>query len=531
MVLIFQELRLAMLPQNFNFPTRNKVDDYKSSLLPDHVISDDTKTSSPVIEVIENTVNSLCNLSDKPEITEVYVSAKYGLDGSGSHSYRHQLSGDAETTDTEAKDNNYIGSFWCPLDIKDKDENVLWKNPLPNSILYARPTALVKAKETRENIKEHFEPTLDDLVAMENVPFLSSSGRLMHVKTEISMVDGKMVDLLMGDSGSFCHYCNVTRLKANQLHEILQKNFNIEKSYEEIMKTWEALENGDIAYNDPLRHGQCHAPILKKDIKFFAVLHQKLRGLDHCLKIHYHLTSGQTHTWSEANPRVKNALKIGKEEVIRVVREKCGFQLDTPTQDGGNTNNGPIADRYFDPKNREAICSTIKNTVDRENFSILLSKYNIMLSLTQQVNSSKTVDPLKVKEVGYDLMIFLRQSFDWAMITPSVHQMCAHSWELFVVTEGKPIAKFSEQSGESWNKFIRAYKSGAACKARQMSIKLNTRDVFTRMMIKTHPVIANKKRQISCGKCCELGHTARSCRKDASTVETLERSIIGNCYV
>lgn len=86
MVLIFQELRLAMLPQNFNFPTRNKVDDYKSSLLPDHVISDDTKTSSPVIEVIENTVNSLCNLSDKPEITEVYVSAKYGLDGSGSHS-------------------------------------------------------------------------------------------------------------------------------------------------------------------------------------------------------------------------------------------------------------------------------------------------------------------------------------------------------------------------------------------------------------------------------------------------------------
>ena len=50
-----------------------------------------------------------------------------------------------------------------------------------------------------------------------------------------------------------------------------------------------------------------------------------------------------------------------------------------------------------------------------------------MLSLTQQVNSKKTVDPLKVKEVWYDFMIFLRQSFDWTMITPSVHQMCACS--------------------------------------------------------------------------------------------------------
>ena len=35
--------------------------------------------------------------------------------------------------------------------------------------------------------------------------------------------------------------------------------------------------------------------------------------------------------------------------------------------------------------------------------------YNIMLSLTQ-VNSKKSVDPQKVKEVGYDFMIFLRQS-------------------------------------------------------------------------------------------------------------------------
>ena len=134
------------------------------------------------------------------------------------------------------------------------------------------------------------------------------------------------------------------------------------------------------------------------------------------------------HNWLEANPWVKDALKIGKEEKIRVVREKCGFRLDTTTQDGGNSNNGPIADRYFDPnKSGSHMFNNQKYSWNRETFSILFAKYNIMLSLTQQVNSKKTVDPLKVKEVWYDFMIFLRQSFDWTMITRSVHQMCACS--------------------------------------------------------------------------------------------------------
>ena len=29
------------------------------------------------------------------------------------------------------------------------------------------------------------------------------------VHTELSMIDGKMVDLIQGDSGSFCHYFNI----------------------------------------------------------------------------------------------------------------------------------------------------------------------------------------------------------------------------------------------------------------------------------------------------------------------------------
>ena len=69
-----------------------------------------------------------------------------------------------------------------------------------------------------------------------------------------------------------------------------------------------------------------------------------MRILDHCLKIHDHLTLGQTHNGSEANLRVKDALKIGKEEVIRVVRENVGSTLKLQLK-------MVVIDRFFDFEN------------------------------------------------------------------------------------------------------------------------------------------------------------------------------------
>ena len=47
----------------------------------------------------------------------------------------------------------------------------------------------------------------------------------------------------------------------------------------------------------------------------------------------------------------------------------------------------------------------------------------------------------------------------------------------------------TEQVGESWIKYIKADKLGTASKALQMSVKLNTWDIFTRRMIRTHPCV------------------------------------------
>ena len=187
--------------------------------------------------------------------------------------------------------------------------------------------------------------------------------------------------------------------------------------------------------------------------------------------------------------------------------------MDTPTSNGGNTNTGGLAKRYFDPKNREIIGSCINNQKDRENFVVPLGYFNKILSITQCSDTQKVVDSEKLKYLGMDLMLHHKRSFPFAVISQSVHQMCAHSHQLFEITEGKPIGIYAEQSVESWNKYIRAYKSGPAAKARQMSIKLNTKDIFVRMAAASHPYVAEKRRKLLCSYCSRTDHTVRSCSK------------------
>ena len=54
-----------------------------------------------------------------------------------------------------------------------------------------------------------------------------------------------------------------------------------------------------------------------------------------------------------------------------------------------------------------------------------------------------------------------------------MHQLCCHYWEIFVLTEGNPIAKYSEQGSEAWNKYIRVYQRGPGCRAKLMNSNVN----------------------------------------------------------
>ena len=539
----YQKLRSYLHDYQINLPVRNEVDKYKKSLQCAFTV-EATKTSCEFPVLVADTVKPLLKLQSVPVKDEdiVHVEGKMGIDGSGSHQIRHQLAENDEEDEVEDGDDDeqqkkseksYIGIFWCPLSIQ-VNNKLVWSNIMPNSTMYSRPLCLLREKENRESVTEHFTPYIDAAHSMETAREVtaidSNHSPMLSVHTELSMVDGKMVDLIQGDSGSFCHHCNATRAQANDLTCIMQ-GFVIEKSVDKMLETWEQIESGAMAYDNPDRAGQCHKPLNKDNMQFFAILHQKLRSLDNVLKLLYHLVSGQTHTWSETNANVKDAVAAAKKEAIDHIRNKCKFLVDCPTQIGGNTNTGPLSDKFFSVKHREDICNLIRKTSDKSAFSELLSFFNKMLTITQQCDSTKIVKIDMVKQLGQQLMVHYKQSFPFAMISPSVHQMCAHSWELFTMTEGKPISVYAEQSGEAWNKHIRAYKSGPAARARQCSIRLNTQDIFTRMLVQSHPLIASRRKIHQCKRCDKHGHTIRSCPMNISTVLDAEKSFIASCYI
>ena len=423
----YQKLRTYLLVHSINLPIRNDVDIYKKTLMCEYKV-ENTKTYCEFPVLVRDTVQALLKLNKRliEDHDEVHVEGKLGIDGSGSHQVRHQLAEHSETQEEGVENKNelnYIGVFWCPLSIN-VNGNEVWSNPLPNSIMYSRPLCLMREKENRESVHEHFKPYIDAAHNMETASnvILNDHPQLLSVKTELSMVDGKMVDLIQGDSGSFCHYCNVTKAQANDITCILQ-GFVINKSVEEMVEKWDQLESGEMTYNNPGRLGQCHKPMNRKDLRFFAIMHQLLRSLDNCLKILYHLVSGQVHTWSESNANVKDALKAAKKETINHIRSACEFLVDCPTQNGGTTNTGPVAEKFFSTKHRDPLCRVIKNSDNRLAFSTLLSYFNKMLSITQQCDTTKVVNVDMVRQLGIDLMVFYKQNFPFAMISPSIHQV------------------------------------------------------------------------------------------------------------
>ena len=79
------------------------------------------------------------------------------------------------------------------------------------------------------------------------------------------------------------------------------------------------------------------------------------------------------------------------------------------------------------------------------NFWILLSFFHKMFSITQRCDNMVAI-PHKVTKLGTALMVHIKEAFPFAVISPSVHQMAAHSGQLFELTEGQSIAIYAENS-------------------------------------------------------------------------------------
>ena len=157
------------------------------------------------------------------------------------------------------------------------------------------------------------------------------------------MIDGKMASLLQGDSGAPCHYCHCTKSEHNNTVCILQ-GFTITKNYDSCMEIWQNIAVGDIDWSNPERAGQCHKPLVS--IMNFSILHWKLRSFDFVLNVYYRLIAG-VHIWVESDKQQLAFVNAAKGQARDFIRARLGMLIDTPTSEGGYTNNGVLAERFF----------------------------------------------------------------------------------------------------------------------------------------------------------------------------------------
>ena len=90
------------------------------------------------------------------------------------------------------------------------------------------------------------------------------------------------------------------------------------------------------------------------------------------------------------------------------------------------------------------------------------------------------------------LYLFILNTFPWANITPTLHKVLAHAPEIIITfNNGKGLEQLSEEGLEASNKLIRRYRERLSLK---FCFEDNIRDVFTRMLCQSDPVILLNRR-------------------------------------
>ena len=85
------------------------------------------------------------------------------------------------------------------------------------------------------------------------------------------------------------------------------------------------------------------------------------------------------------------------------------------------------------------------------------------------------------------------QSFPWAVVSPSVHRILAHSWEVVQLNNGFGLGDLSEEGLEALNKQIRNMRTHGA---RKDNTENNFKDTYNHLWDRSRPNIVEMERVI-----------------------------------
>ena len=498
------------------FPIWSKISEYRKSITPTPV-----KLPEPfdgykmeLVPAIEMTLSQILLSMGINSLPCALFKLKAGVDGSGNHKIFHQ----SNSADT----NNMILTMFAPLSLEDKTTGrVIWESPNPNSADVHRPLVIQTGKETRENMMTLKTISSDMLkVELEGL-VMPQVMQPVDVKIDISCIDRKAADNLQGTLGAFCDLCEFNRLECQNSDNF--DNMLITRNVDTSQAIFDMLvdENGEIkkSKNDyKIRQGVTKEPIVQKNIMSIQPLHGRLRGLDFHIKLITHLKAGRdplnTNFWSESkNLEDMDQIKAAKRDIQMSLKDHAGgIRLDFPDGVGcsGTTTTGNIARRLFNDDKHGSRDQLLLNVPEphREKCKSILERHGIVLNV---INSTeKLKDVMYFKEYCQSLYRDILEWFPNAVITPTVHKILSHSWELIQHNDDYGLGKYSEEGLEGCNKILRRIRTTLS---RKTSKDANQIDCLQRLWAKSDPICNKIRRDILpyCSICQKKVHGTRYC--------------------
>ena len=445
-----------------------------------------------------------------------------GFDGSGSQAIYRQL----ENTKT----NNIIMSMFCPLSINADRGEVIWTQKSPNSALTHRPLAVQLGKESRETL-ESLKVFDNDINKMKADGFTAVVGeKLVSVKVNVAshMMDMKAANLYLGLGGAYCDLCDHSRADCHD-PQVVRAGFEITRTVEDLHSLFEKVANDDGVVvkhrNDyDTRKGLTNKPIPNHEVISVQVLHALLRTFDHYMKIAVHLKA-EVFEWTESDTnRYHQFLVAAKKEIQQKLEEVLGERWDFPdgTGKGGTSTTGNTARRILHHGGRDIV---IQMLPDR--FQGIMTQIRQYLSVILRLfSSSENIDVQEYKKVCTILYLLYLESFPtqskkkspqpvdlmWISVSPTLHKLLAHSWELIEMNDGHGLKCFDESGLEANNKILRSIRLKLARKTSQAD---NLEDVINRLWLGSDPKVYQIRLQAQsyCKYCSEYGHSTRYCKK------------------
>ena len=247
---------------------------------------------------------------------------------------------------------NIVMFMFTPLSIKTKDtDKTIWEEMSPASPNSCRVLSLILGKETDVCLKEQYKLIINRRLELQSSPLIiTRADRVfkVHIKFKMSMIDGKMRQILSGQGGAFCMFCSCTREDA----VCLMYTFTIDKSGAQIAEIWNKLSSGELKkrpHDQHVRLGVTQEPLIDlESIAFISPLRAFLNFFTgFLLKIIFHLNA-RIFNWSEEKKVLgidkHTQLEISKSNVRALIKEKTNISVDMPdsTGKGGTSTNGNV---------------------------------------------------------------------------------------------------------------------------------------------------------------------------------------------